>query len=88
MSNTKPTPEQVSARTNLKRALEQKNQAFQNKQRGDWQPGGRMLRRPEVELRTGLARSTIYDLMTKGLFPRPVRLGKRAVGWPDHIIGS
>ena len=46
----------------------------------------RILRRPEVESRTGLSRSTIYAMMAEGLFPKPVRLGKRAVGWTDSTI--
>ncbi len=46
----------------------------------------RILRRPEVESRTGLSRSTIYSQMAEGTFPRPVRLGKRAVGWTDSTI--
>ena len=41
----------------------------------------RILRRPEVERLTGLRKSTIYHLMSEGLFPRPIRLGRRAVGW-------
>jgi prophage regulatory protein len=45
-----------------------------------------ILRRPEVEKRSGLSRSTIYLYMTEGRFPRPVRLGKRAVGWRDSDI--
>lgn len=39
------------------------------------------LRRPQVEARTGLPRSTIYDWMKKGNFPKPINLGKRAVAW-------
>ncbi|WP_375573265.1 AlpA family phage regulatory protein [Seohaeicola saemankumensis] len=38
-------------------------------------------RRPEIERLTGLSRSTIYAMMAAGAFPRPVKLGKRAVGW-------
>ncbi len=47
----------------------------------------RVLRRPEVEARTGLSRSTIYALISQGRFPRPVKLSKRAVGWraPDVV---
>ncbi|SFD67279.1 transcriptional regulator, AlpA family [Roseivivax sediminis] len=41
----------------------------------------RMMRRPEVEAMTGLSRSTIYELMPRGLFPQPVRIGRRAVAW-------
>lgn len=43
-------------------------------------------RRTEVEALTGLSRSTIYDLMSKDAFPRPVRLSARAVGWPESAI--
>ncbi len=46
----------------------------------------RILRRREVEARTGLSRSTLYAQMAEGTFPRPVRLGKRAVGWTDSTI--
>ena len=46
----------------------------------------RILRRPEVEARTGLSRSTIYAQMAEGTFPKPKRLGKRAVGWTDSDI--
>ena len=46
----------------------------------------RVLRRPEVEALTGLSRSTIYAMMSEGTFPTPIRLGKRAVGWPAERI--
>ena len=44
------------------------------------------LRRPAVEELTGLSRSTIYDLMAKGEFPRPVKLTQKAVAWPESAI--
>lgn len=37
---------------------------------------------------TGLSCSTIYDLMAKGQFPRPVRIGVRAVGWVESEIAD
>ncbi len=46
----------------------------------------RILRRPEVEARTGLSRSTLYAQMADGAFPKPVRLGRRAVGWRETDI--
>jgi prophage regulatory protein len=46
----------------------------------------RHLRRPAVEEITGLSRSTIYDLMARGEFPRPVRLTPKAVAWPESAI--
>ena len=38
-------------------------------------------RRPKVEELTGLSRSSIYQMILDGTFPRPIKLGKRAVGW-------
>jgi prophage regulatory protein len=46
----------------------------------------RVLRRHDVEQMTGLSRSTIYAKMADGSFPKPIKLSKRAVGWPDHAI--
>lgn len=40
-----------------------------------------ILRRKQVEREVGLSRSTIYQRMKEGTFPRPIRLGARAVGW-------
>ena len=48
----------------------------------------RYIRRPAVQDLTGLSRSTIYDLMAKGAFPRPVRLTAKAVGWPESAIAN
>lgn len=39
------------------------------------------LRRPAVEAVTGLGRSTIYQMMNDGRFPKSVRIGRRAVAW-------
>ncbi|MBT3141364.1 AlpA family phage regulatory protein [Ruegeria litorea] len=48
----------------------------------------RHLRRPEVEAATGLSRSSIYAMMDTDEFPRPVRIGKRAVAWPETAISE
>ena len=48
----------------------------------------RLLRREEVEARTGLARSSIYRLMRLKRFPEPLRIGDRAVRWPASEIES
>jgi prophage regulatory protein len=45
-----------------------------------------VLRREDVERATGLPRSTLYDLVAKGRFPRPIRLGARSVGWLESEI--
>lgn len=44
------------------------------------------LRRPAVQALTGLSRSTIYALMARGEFPKPVKLTARAVAWPEDVI--
>jgi prophage regulatory protein len=41
----------------------------------------RIMRLTEVMGTTGLGRSSIYNRMTEGAFPKPVPLGGRAVGW-------
>jgi len=40
-----------------------------------------ILRRKQVEARIGLSRSTIYDAVKAGTFPKPIPLGPRSVGW-------
>ena len=40
-----------------------------------------VLRRRDVEALVGLSRSSIYMMMAQGRFPRPVRVGARAVAW-------
>jgi prophage regulatory protein len=47
-----------------------------------------ILRRPEVQARTGLPRSTMYDMIRKRAFPAPVPLGAKAVGWLEHEIDA
>ena len=46
----------------------------------------RILRRAEVEQKTGFKRAHIYSLMKEGKFPRALRLGVRAVGWDSVEI--
>jgi prophage regulatory protein len=41
----------------------------------------RILRRKQVEILTGLCRSTIYQRLAEGTFPKQIRLGRRSVGW-------
>ena len=42
----------------------------------------RIYRRKQVQAESGYSRSTIYLRISQGLFPKPVLLGTRAVGWP------
>lgn len=47
-----------------------------------------ILRRPQVQQRTGLSRSTFYQYIKDGEFPAPVPLGPRAVGWLESDVSS
>ena len=45
-----------------------------------------LLRRKQVESRTGLSRSSIYKLISEGNFPKPIKSGEKAVAWVDHQV--
>ena len=45
-----------------------------------------MLRPPEVVIRTGLSRTTIWRHVQAGTFPAPHILGVQSIGWPESII--
>ena len=47
-----------------------------------------ILRRPLVEAASGYSRSTLYLRISQGLWPRPVSLGPRAVGWPASEVAA
>lgn len=48
----------------------------------------KILRLPLVKEITGLSRSSIYAMIAKGQFPKPLPLGTRAVGWLEEEIKS
>lgn len=45
-----------------------------------------ILRLPFVKTCSGLSRSTLYLRIAQGLWPKPVKLGPRAVGWPSNEV--
>ena len=45
-----------------------------------------ILRRPQVQQRTGLSRSTLYQYIKDGEFPKSIALGPRSVGWLESDI--
>lgn len=45
-----------------------------------------LMRITEVERGTGLKRSTIYQLIQRGSFPKPVKLGPRVSVWVSSEI--
>ena len=46
----------------------------------------KFLRVPEVLVRVGVSRSTLYEWMRTGDFPASIPLGERAVGWLESDI--
>lgn len=45
-----------------------------------------ILRLPSVIDRTGLSRSTLYQRISSGTFPKQVSLGRHAVGWIETEV--
>lgn len=43
-------------------------------------------RLPRVKEETGLSKSTIYQGIKDGTFPKPVKISERAVGWRQSDI--
>jgi prophage regulatory protein len=48
----------------------------------------KILRRSEVERVTGLKRTTIYEKMAAGAFPKPIQLTGKAVGWLENEVAE
>jgi prophage regulatory protein len=46
------------------------------------------LRRPQVLAFTGLKRTALDDEIKRGNFPRPIRVGVRAVGWIEDEVAT
>ena len=51
-------------------------------------PAIKILRIRDVLERVGIKRSTLYNLMKTGAFPRPVPLSPGAVGWRSDDIDA
>ena len=48
--------------------------------------GLQMLRRQDVEKKTGLSKATVYRLVKERKFPQPIQLTERAVAWRSEEI--
>lgn len=48
----------------------------------------RLIRLPEVKLRVGLGRSTIYRRMREGNFPLPRDLGGGVIAWSETDVSA
>lgn len=49
-------------------------------------PRDRLIRLPEVENLVGCKKSTVYSMVGKGTFPRPIRISARMVVWPETVV--
>ena len=47
-----------------------------------------LLKLPAVMKETALGRSSIYAAIKSGVFPAPLRIGKRAVAWRSEDLES
>lgn len=46
-------------------------------------------RLPQVKAKTGhRSNASIYTAIRDGLFPRPVKIGERSVGWPEYEVDA
>ena len=50
--------------------------------------GDKIYRVKEVCVMTGLPLSTLYAKMLNKEFPRPIKLGRRAVGWKSNEVNN
>lgn len=48
----------------------------------------KFLRLPRIIADYGLSRSSLYELMETGEFPKPIKLGKRSVAWLAAEVDS
>ena len=46
----------------------------------------RLIKLPDVERLTGLRRSAIYELIQRGAFPKPVKVGARSSMWSHAAV--
>ena len=48
----------------------------------------RIMRLPEVMNTTGLGRSSIYAYVQKNVFPKPFKIGEKAIGWKADEVAA
>ena len=48
----------------------------------------KIYRLPKVIELTRLSRSSIYLALSKEEFPKPIKIGRRAIGWPEKSINE
>lgn len=61
---------------------------FDTEVAGDAHKPRALLRLQRVRARTGLARSTLYKLISEKKFPAPIPLAGRAVAWDSRAVDA
>lgn len=51
-------------------------------------PHTTLLRRQAVQMQTGLARSTLYKMISAGDFPSPVKITGKSVAWSSSSVDA
>lgn len=47
-----------------------------------------LIRLKKVEEKTALKKSMVYELMARGEFPKPIKIGDRAVAWIEREVNQ
>lgn len=47
-----------------------------------------IIRLPDVMRKTGASKPTLYKWMREDRFPKPIKIGARAVGWFDSEVND
>ena len=48
----------------------------------------KIMKRRQVEDAIGYKRSALYAMVSEGDFPKPIKLGRRAVGWLESDVSG
>lgn len=70
----------------LRTTIEGRNPLRRLRAKGIREMSDLILRLPQVRVRVGLSRSSIYAAVAEGRFPKPIRLGARAAGWLESEV--
>ena len=66
--------------------LQSHNQSQNSYQQSHSHTRSRLIRLPEVLDRVPLSRTSIYARVNDGTFPKPIKLGPRAVAWLESAV--
>lgn len=53
-----------------------------------WTVEARLIRRPAVQEKSGFKKSQLYEMVRRGEFPAPVKIGARSVAWDAEAVDA